>query len=370
MICNGVTLTDFRNIEKERVTFCDGVNVLSGDNAQGKTNLLEAVYFAAIGKSFRGQHGPEVIRFGSDTATVSLDFTANGREQNITMRLFRDRARAVEKNRVRVSKISELVGSFRAVLFCPEHLSLIQGGPAERRQFLDIAISAMEPVYLATLQRYAKILKQRNALLREAPKNPEYFKGTVDIWSAQLAREAAILARSRVRYIKRAEVFLQQCFADMTGEREKPTLSYLGCDKSGGDYDDVTRTEKLLYTQLCAHHEREIAAGATLWGPHKDDMEVILNGHSARLFASQGQQRSLALALKIAEGEICREDCGEYPVFLFDDVLSELDGTRRAYLLERMRGKQVIMTTCEETNRFDGKRIAVENGRFREMGEL
>ena len=366
MYCNGISLTNFRNIERASVTFDGGVNVLYGKNAQGKTNFLEAIYYAAIGKSFRGQHAPDVIRFGAEGAALSLDYTAKGRAQNITMRLFPNRARAVEKNKVRVTKMSELVGSFRAVLFCPEHLSLIKGGPAERRQFLDIAISAEEPTYLATLQRYGHILKQRNALIRRAKDEPELFKKTVGLWSDQLAREGAYIARSRQRYVKRAEGYVKECFADMTGEKELPTLVYLGCDKNFGDYEDVAGVEKRLYEQLCSFHEREIGAGATLYGIHKDDIDVELNGHSARLFASQGQQRSLALALKLAEGEICREDCGEYPVFLFDDVLSELDASRRSYLLEKMAGKQVIMTSCEKTESFHGKVLYVENGQVME----
>lgn len=367
MYCNGIALTDFRNIESAAVRFTEGVNVLYGNNAQGKTNLLEAIYFAALGKSFRGQHTPEVIRFDREMAMISLDYTAAGRAQNITMRLFpNSRARAVEKNKVRVTRMSELVGSFRAVLFCPEHLSLIKGGPAERRQYLDIAISVSEPVYLSNLQRYGQALKQRNALIRRAKEEPETFQSTVDLWSAQLAREGAYIARSRARFIRRAEKYVKECFADMSGERELPTLIYRGCDKTGGDYEDVACTEKELYRLLCAAHEREIGAGATLWGVHKDDMEVELNGRSARLFCSQGQQRSLALALKLAEGELCREDCGEYPVFLFDDVLSELDSGRREYLLMKMKGKQVILTACEQVPGFDGKRLYVENGSVRE----
>ena len=367
MICNGITLTDFRNIERADIRFDKGVNVFYGNNAQGKTNMLEAIYYAAIGKSFRGQHAPEVIRFDAESAVISLDFTARERAQNITMRLFQNKGRAVEKNKVRITRMSELVGSFRAVLFCPEHLSLIKGGPAERRQFLDIAISGLEPVYLATLQRYGQILKQRNALIRKAKEEPEIFNSTVDLWSAQLAREGAYIARSRKRYIERAEKYVKECFATMTGEKETPTLHYLGCDKSGGDYEDVERTEKELYRLLSTAHEREIGAGATLWGVHKDDIEVCLNGRSARLFCSQGQQRSLALALKLSEGEICREDCGEYPVFLFDDVLSELDARRREYLLEKMEGKQVIMTSCEKMPAFHGKKIYVENGTAKEI---
>ena len=368
MYCNGIALTDFRNIENAAVRFADGVNVLYGKNAQGKTNFLEAVYFAALGKSFRGQHTPEVIRFDREMAMISLDYTAAGRAQNITMRLLpNSRGRVVEKNKVRITRMSEMVGSFRAVLFCPEHLSLIKGGPAERRQFLDIAISVAEPVYLSNLQRYGQALKQRNALIRKAKEEPETFKSTVDIWSAQLAREGAYIARSRSRFITRATKYVKECFADMTDEREVPELVYQGCSKTGGDYEDVERTERELYGLLCGAHEREIGAGSTLWGVHRDDLEVELNGRSARLFASQGQQRSLALALKLAEGELCCEDCGEYPVFLFDDVLSELDSGRREYLLMRMKGKQVIMTACEQLPAFGGKTLYVENGGIREM---
>ena len=367
MYCNGIALTDFRNIENAAVRFAEGVNVLYGNNAQGKTNFLEAIYFAALGKSFRGQHTPEVIRFDREMASLSLDYTAAGRAQNITMRLFpNNRARVVEKNKVRVTRMSELVGSFRAVLFCPEHLSLIKGGPAERREFLDIAISVSEPVYLSNLQRYGQALKQRNALIRKAKDEPEAFRETVDVWSAQLAREGAYIARSRSRFIRRAEKYVKECFADMTGEREVPTLLYKGCSKKGEDYEDVAAIEQELYGLLCAAHEREIGAGSTLWGAHRDDVEVELNGRSARLFCSQGQQRSLALALKLAEGELCREDCSEYPVFLFDDVLSELDSGRREYLLMKMKGKQVILTACEQVPGFDGKRLYVENGRVRE----
>jgi DNA replication and repair protein RecF len=365
MQCNAVSLRDFRNIEQAEVRFCPGVNVLYGNNAQGKTNLLEAVYFAAIGKSFRSLHAKECIAFGKEAAAISLDFEGAGRVQNITMHLFLNRLRAVEKNHVRVGKMSELVGAFRAVLFCPEQLSLIKGGPAERRQFLDIAISALEPAYLAGLQRYAHILKQRNALIRAAEKDRAGFNATVEVWSRQLAHEGAYLARSRMRYVQKAIPHVASCFTEMTNEREHPTLVYLGCDKEeGATYEDISHVEALLYQKLTSNYEKEIAAGATLYGVHKDDIDVMLNGRSARSFASQGQQRSLALALKLAEGELCREDCGEYPVFLLDDVLSELDGSRRDYLLHKIAGRQVIMTTCEAVNDRVDRMIRVENGRF------
>ena len=367
MQCNAVSLVNFRNIERASVRFDPGVNVLYGRNAQGKTNLLEAIYFAAIGRSFRSLHAKECITFGKESAAISLDFMAQDRVQNITMQLFQSRVRSVEKNHVRVSKMSELMGAFRAVLFCPEQLSLVKGGPAERRQFLDIAISAREPAYLAALQRYGHILKQRNALIRAAEKERAVFDATVELWSQQLAREGAYIARSRKRYVEKAAPHVAACFAEMTNAREVPQLIYQGCDRAEvPDYEDLASIEAHLFERLCKNHEREIGAGATLYGVHKDDIEIILNEKDARSFASQGQQRSLSLAMKLAEGELCREDCGEYPVFLLDDVLSELDGTRREYLLHRIKGKQVIMTTCEPVEDHADHVVYVENGTFRQ----
>ena len=367
MQCNAVSLVNFRNIESASVRFCPGVNVLYGNNAQGKTNLLEAIYFAAIGRSFRSQHAKECIAFGKESAALSVDFEAQGRVQNITMHLYQSRIRSVEKNHVRVSKMSELMGAFRAVLFCPEQLFLVKGGPAERRQFLDIAISAREPVYLAALQRYGHILKQRNALIRAAEKDRAVFDATVDLWSQQLAREGAYIARSRKRYVEKLSPYMAACFAEMTDAREVPVLNYQGCDRTEvPDYEDIAAIEARLYERLCKNHEREIGAGATLYGVHKDDIEILLNEKDARSFASQGQQRSLSLAMKLAEGELCREDCGEYPVFLLDDVLSELDGARREYLLHKIKGKQVIMTTCEPVEGHADHMVYVEGGAFRE----
>lgn len=366
MLARKITVSDFRNIAHAEVSFEEGINVLCGDNAQGKTNLLEAIYFASIGKSFRGNHTNEMIRFGQKEALLSLDFRTGGREQSISLCLGGGRVRAAEKNRVKIRRMSEIVGSFRAVLFCPEHLSLIKEGPAERRQFLDIAISAAEPLYMGALQRYNRILKQRNALIKAAEKDKALFETTVDIWSRQLAHEGAYIAKSRQRYVKNAEGYMKECFKEMTGSREEPSLLYLGVGGKDFDgYEDLSKTEEMLYQKLSQNHERELGAGATLWGTHKDDVEVLLNGHAARSFCSQGQQRSLALALKIAEGELCKIDCGEYPVLLFDDVLSELDRGRREYLLKHIKGKQVIMTTCEKEG-FDADHlIVVKNGTYR-----
>ena len=367
MYCKRVEVKNFRNIKEAKVEFSEGVNVLVGENAQGKTNLLEAIFLLSVGKSFRAVNSSEMINFGEKSAEISLDYKCDGRKRDdrINIKIFTDKKKTVEKNNLKVEKMSDIVGSFRAVLFCPEHLSLIKDGPAERRQFLDIAISAADPLYLGALQRYNRILKQRNALIKAAEKDRTLFDATVDIWSRQLAREAAAIAKRRKRYIEKAEEFMKKCFFDMTSSKEEPALIYMGVGgKDFCDYEVDDKTEELLYNKLTVNHEREIAAGATLWGIHKDDVEVTLNGRSARSFCSQGQQRSLALALKIAEGELCRLDCGEYPVFLFDDVLSELDRGRRDYLLNHIKGKQVIMTTCEKEGFSADHMILVKNGTY------
>ena len=365
MHCNRIQVTDFRNIATADVSFDDGVNILHGANAQGKTNLLEAIGYAAIGKSFRTSHDEDMIRFGTDMAEISLDFTDSVRKQNITVRMMRGKRKRIELNRVKVDRVSDVVGTFRTVLFCPENLSLIKSGPAERRSYLDIAISQLYPVYLKSLQRYNQILKQRNQLIRNAEDDRKTFRDTIEFWSVQLAHEAAVIASYRVRYLQSASVCIRDCFFEMMGEREIPTAVYEGSShQAPEEYEDLARTEKVYLDLLMTHHDREIGAGSTLWGIHKDDIDIRLNDQSARTFASQGQQRSLALAMKLAEGEVCAKICGEKPVFLFDDVFSELDSSRRAYLSGKMSDRQVIMTTCEPSGSVGGKLISVEDGRY------
>lgn len=366
MKCNRIQIQNFRNIETADVRFGDGVNVLVGANAQGKTNLLEAIFYVAIGKSFRTSRDEDMIRFGADVCEISLDFEDSRREQNLTVRLMAGKRRRIEHNRVRLAKVSEVVGLFRTVLFCPEHLSLVKDGPSERRAFLDVAVSQLYPNYLHSLQTYHQILKQRNGLIRDAETDRKTFNDTVEFWSEQLAHEAAVLSQYRARYLKLLQPAIRACFAEMTDGKEIPDVVYepsLHGDPE--DYEDAAATEARYREKLMSNHEREIAAGSTLWGIHKDDIRIDLNGKPARLFASQGQQRSLALAMKLAEGEICRDICGEVPVFLLDDVFSELDAARRSYLSEKIQGRQVIITSCEPTVTA-GHLIRVENGEYRE----
>ncbi len=372
MFCNKIELKNFRNIESATVSFSGGVNLLLGSNAQGKTNLLEAIYTASTGKSFRATRESELLRFGCDHALLSLEFT-DQRKQRIDIRYFADRRKQIELNQNKITRLSDMVGRFKCVLFCPEHLSLIKGAPAERRAFMDEAISQLRPMYIVALNKYEKILKQRNTLLRNAQDDRTTFSETIGYWSEALAHEAAILSRFRESYASQIQNFMQSCFSQMsekTGKTDEvPTLLYRGSSEQES-YEDLGKTKEKYLRLLTENIEREIFAGTTLYGVHKDDLEICLGGKAARQYASQGQQRSLALALKLAEGEISKKESGEYPVFLLDDVLSELDFARREYLIEEIRDKQVIMTTCEirDENYTGANIIRVKDGVFQECG--
>lgn len=368
MYCKRISVESFRNIEACEVEFSPGVNILYGDNAQGKTNLIEAIFYASVCRSFRASGVSEMIRFGQKKAVISIDYRDASRDNNIKIQLLGDNKKIAEKNHLRAERMSDIIGSFRAVLFCPEHLSLIKDGPSERRGYLDIAISRISQKYIRSLQRYSYFLKQRNSLIKGAYKDRSAFDATVDLWSEKLAEEAAYISKERYKFICRIAPYVSEALGKMTGKKENTELIYRGsAGLEGEQYLDTSITKERYISLFSSSHDREIGAGATLWGIHKDDIEIKLNGKNARIFASQGQQRSLALALKLAEGEICREEFGDYPLFLFDDVFSELDETRRDSLLLFGTDKQVIISTCEVATLGKIKaerKIRVENGKY------
>ncbi len=348
MFCKKATYVNFRNIENAEIELDSGVNVLQGFNAQGKTNILEGIYCFACGKSFRGASDRELVRLGKEQGEISLEFADKDRLRNHSIRLFENERKICLKEGIKVSKMSEFIGVFRAVLFSPDHLSIIKDGPGERRAFLDIALSQLYPAYVDSLSKYKKLLTQRNALL----KDPEVhgFDDLVSVISAQMSREAAFISSHRARYVSELSRCVGDIISDMTCGREKCVLSY-----------DSERDEAEYLKKLSVNLEKEKAAKTTLYGVHKDDIEVTLNGLDSRVYASQGQQRSIALAMKISEGEISRQKTGEYPVFLFDDILSELDGRRKDFILSGLENRQVIITGCEEIKK--GKIFRVDSGR-------
>lgn len=368
MYCKRISVESFRNIEACEVELSPGVNILYGDNAQGKTNLIEAIFYASVCRSFRASGVGEMIRFGQKKASISIDYRDAHRDNNIKIQLFGDNKKIAEKNHLRAERMSDIIGSFRAVLFCPEHLSLIKDGPSERRSYLDIAISRISQKYIRALQRYSYFLKQRNSLIKSAQSDRAGFEATVELWSEKLAEEAAYISKERYIFIKRIAPHVSSFLNRMTGESESVELIYRGsASLEGEQYLDREKIKERYVRLFSSSHDREIGAGATLWGIHKDDIEIKLNGKNARIFASQGQQRSLTLTLKLAEGEICREEFGDYPIFLFDDVFSELDETRRDSLLLFGTDKQVIISTCEvgALGKIEAQRkIRVENGKY------
>lgn len=352
MIVKSVSYKNFRNIEDSEIKLCPGVNVLIGDNAEGKTNALEGIYIMAAGKSFRTLRERDMISFGARYFEVELSMEDLRREQELYFKSCEansSKKRECRKNGVIIPKISELIGTFRAVLFCPEHLSIVKDGPSERRNFLDIALCQLRPVYLKSLQRFNKILVQRNALLKQiAEGNGE--ASLLEVYSDQLARESALIFRTRTEYIERLDSYVKKFFKKLGSDNngdilEIPELRYRNSLKIDRRISEMEAYEE-YYRLLLNNTSKEIGAGMTLYGSHKDDIEIYLDGMESRQFASQGQQRSLALAMKLGEGEISMEYSGEYPVFLFDDVLSELDYGRQKFLLSQLRDRQVIMTTC------------------------
>ena len=338
MNVNTVTYRNFRNIEEAHLTFTPGVNILWGNNAQGKTNALEGIYCFACGKSFRGVRDRELLRFGTETGGLELDFTDANRDQRLSLQFFSTKSRQMKRNGVPVRKSADFVGTFHGVLFCPEHLSMIKGAPALRRSFLDAAISQLKPAYLAALTDYAAVLKQRNALLKNDEQDERARMPLYEVLTAQMAELNTRIVLTRMKYIRLLDTSVGGFLEDMTAGREHASLSYQSDAQPENFGEDSAAISSAFYEKCMAYAKREFAAQSTLHGCHRDDILISLDGREARLYASQGQDRSIALAMKLGEGELSRAATGEYPVFLFDDVLSELDSGRQQYLMQRLCG--------------------------------
>lgn len=354
MLARKLELINFRSAEKEKIEFSEGINILLGDNAQGKTNALEGVYLFAQGRSFRPSKDREFISHEKDSAYLRLDFFSEKREQFSEIR-YGKHGKSVRKNGVSLKKMSEFIGTFRAVVFCPEHLSMIKEGPRERRKFLDLAISQLSPAYVGALKRYNRALEQKNRLLARSYENKKEFTATAPLWNMQLAKEGEFISKKRYEYIKKLNGEAKDIFSAMSEGRENPEFCY-----------DGMKSEEEFIEMFEKNTERDIRCGTTTCGIHKDDIEITLNGKSARIYGSQGQQRSLAIAMKLSEAEISAEKTGEYPVLLLDDVLSELDENRRNFVSREIKKGQVIITACEK-DFFDGSGgniIKVAEGKY------
>ena len=368
MVIREIELTQFRNYANQSIKAYPGINVFYGDNAQGKTNILEAVYLCACARSHRTSRDIEMIRHEASQYAVRIVFgNQNGSEDEIEINYYEavpgdpqrtKSMRIVRHNGIRLEKISELMGLFHAVIFAPEDLMLVKEGPATRRRYLDLLISQVRPTYFLNLQQYTRYLLQRNKLLKDLRENRRLSPGSsvipltdqealqLDVWNQSLAEQGASLIEQRLIYTRRIAEHAGEAQFKISSGKEKLYVKYRTIP---GIKPEMKREQiyDIYYKKLKSMLNEDLDKGTTSFGPHRDDLELSLDGEGLKPFASQGQQRSAVLALKLAELIILRQETGEAPVLLLDDVMSELDENRRNSLLENINGAQVFVTCTD-----------------------
>ena len=366
MYVTRVSSRNYRNLAEAELVPCQGVNVIYGGNAQGKTNLLESLWLFTGGHSFRGSKDGELPRLDPETgkntpsAALALDFFSEGRDQSAQL-LIENGRRSSVINGVKKKTGSALIGKVRAVIFSPEHLLLVKEGPARRRGFLDGALCQIRPGYAALLHAYQRALLQRNALLKDLAKYPE-LRDTLEVWDLRLARLGAQVMEERRRYGERVGPMIREIYGGIARRRETVDVAYAPSAPAGGSQEE---TEALFYQELERTRASDGRSGFTSTGPHRDDLRITIDGVPARAYGSQGQQRSAVLAMKLAEAQALAGISGETPIVLLDDVMSELDQQRQDYLLNHLHGRQVFITCCSpETIGLmeTGMRFRVEGG--------
>ena len=332
MYIESVQLKNFRNYEFLEMTFDQGTNILYGDNAQGKTNILESVYLCGTSKSHKSSKDKEMIRFGEEEAHIRLFVRKNQISYKIDMHLKKNKAKGVAVNGIPIRRARELLGVLNLVFFSPEDLNIIKSGPADRRKFMDMELCQLESMYIADISAYNHILQQRNKLLKDIFFNSS-LKSTLDIWDIQLADYGKKIILTRRKFIEELNSVICEIHDNLTGGNEKIEISY---------EPDVP--EEDFFEKLESSRERDLKTRTTNAGPHRDDFCVKVNGIDIRRFGSQGQQRTAALSLKLSEIYLVKKRIHDTPVLLLDDVLSELDSSRQNYLLDSIHDIQTIIT--------------------------
>ncbi len=364
MKVNSVELNNFRNISALRLEANEGVNVIYGENAQGKTNILEGIWLFTGCKSFRGAKDSDLIRFGEDFSKINLSFSDNTREKRTDI-IIGNKKKSISLNDVPLKSSAELIGSFYAVIFSPSHLSLIKDGPSERRRFIDTALCQLKPSYAESLARFRHTLQHRNALLKDIYLNSQLYD-LLDTLDIQLAEYSARVIRERLKYIDILSRYSGEIYSGISENREKISVKY-----SRTDIDkeiSLVDLRDIELQNLKNARKEDVINKITTVGPHRDDLEILINNVSARSFGSQGQQRSCALALKLGESEIIKSVTGETPVALLDDVMSELDEKRQDYVLNHINDRQVFLTCCDPSQVLrlcGGKSFLIKGGEVR-----
>lgn len=358
MIVKNLKLNNYRNYSELRVDFSDGLNIIKGANAQGKTNLIEAIYMCSIGKSLRASKEKQTIKWDMERAYISLDVEKKYGKSNIEIIISKNAKKTVRINKISIKKIGELMGELNAVFFSPDELKLIKESPEDRRRFMDISLSQMSKNYFYLLGKYERVLANRNKLLKE-DLSREKLLSTLSIWDEQLATIGSKIILNRIQFLQNLAPYALLSHKYLTSDSEELKLDYTGI--IGSTEEEIK--QKFLQA-LNKNLEKDIKLCFTSVGPHRDDIKVSVNGIDVRTFGSQGQQRTCALSLKLAELEIIEKQTGEKPILLLDDVLSELDNSRKKRLLNFCKKTQTFLTCTE----FDGqadKVIVVSGGEIK-----
>jgi len=361
MMINNLRLQNFRNYQDEMIKFMPGTNILMGDNGQGKTNVIEGIYYLLTGKSYRVQREQELLRWEQSEFHLHGDFIMAHHKVSLESH-YKDKKKMVKVNQVPCQRLSDFVGTINVIFFSPDDLVMIKGGPSERRRFLDLHIAQMRPGHVSLLNSYNKVLQQKSALLRSlVAKSLKYSQ--VQLWNEQIIKFGEKIIRNRVELTKRLQYVADKIYGNLTSQKEILKVAYIALGNKNID-EAVSSFSQLLNDKL----EQEIERQMVLIGPHRDDVQILLNDKPARLYASQGQQRSIVLCLKLSELELIRQEKKEYPILLLDDVLSELDCFRRDYLMNFIKSsciQTLITMTSAETHLESGTLYYVEKGHIR-----
>lgn len=347
MKIRSLKLKDFRNYELLKLEPCESTNIFYGNNAQGKTNILEAVYVCCTTKSHRGSKDREMIHFHQDESHIKLTVRKHDVSYRIDMHLKKNKAKGVAINGIPIRKASELFGIVNVVFFSPEDLNLIKNGPAERRKFIDLELCQLNKLYVHSLVSYNRILMQRNKLLKELFFHPEYEE-TLDVWDMQLVQYGKEIIKFRETFIGQLNEIIREIHRKLSGDREELQIVY-----------DPNASYEKLDEELKRSRPQDLKQKTTLAGPHRDDIGFFIDGVDIRKFGSQGQQRTAALSLKLAEIELVKRLVRDYPILLLDDVLSELDGERQNHLLSAIDQIQT-MITCTGLEDFVNNRFHID----------
>ena len=357
MYISSLTLSDFRNYENEHIEFSPHTNLIYGNNAQGKTNILEAIYLFATGRSHRAKSDKELIRFGADFARLSVTFHDSDRDYTACMQFKTNGKKSITVNNVPIKKLSQLMSYLNVVMFSPEDLGLIKGSPSARRRFCDSAISQLNAGYLSHLIDYNKVLLQKNSLLKTLRRTGSYSDPTLSVWNEQLAEHGHKIMQYRHDFVEAIASFVSNIQKEISGEELH--IEYIPNMKT----EDFSKDKFFEYIE--SRQRREIEFASSLYGIQRDDLSFFIDGNDAKCYGSQGQQRTVTLAMKIALADYICFKKDEYPVLLLDDIMSELDINRRLYLSQKIRDKQVLITSTDTdivNNTKETKLFKVENG--------